>query len=114
MYKYEIPKRRGYPKTTFYEDYIVFNYKDGREIAIKANEIDRIDYVKPSLRGYLKASVWLGGTFPGRMEIYLSDCLNSSLLNYPSKKKLYLVKISYKDIIKLPNIYKEKMGYNSY
>ncbi len=35
MYSYEIPKRIGYPRTVFYDDGVVFYYKDGREIGVK-------------------------------------------------------------------------------
>lgn len=114
MYSYEVPKKLGYPKTVFYDDGIVFYYKDGREIHIRTDDIDRIIYVKPSLWNYLMASVWFGGTFPGRMEIYLSNNTFNSLLNSANNTKTYLVKISYKDINKLPTFYKQKMGFDSY
>ncbi len=110
MYSYEIPKKRGYPRTVFYDDGVVFYYKDGREIAVKASDIERIDYVKPSFWNYIKASYLFGGTYPGRMEIRLSYSVGSSLLNSVSNSKGYLVKISYNDIFKLPDIFKEKMG----
>ncbi len=114
MYSYEIPKKLGYPKTVFYDNGIVFYYKDGREISIKNTEIDRIEYVKPSLWNYLKASVFFGGVFPGRMEIYLSDAACNSLLNRVNNSKMYLVKISYKNTFKLPLWCKLKMGYELY
>ncbi len=83
MYSYEIPKRIGYPKTVFYDDGVVFYYKDGREIGVKASDIERISYVKPSLLNYIGAVLSLmfcgTGEQPGRMEIYLHDSVNGSL-----------------------------------
>lgn len=114
MYSYEIPKKRGYPRTVFYDDGIVFFYKDGREITVKADEIERIEYVKPSLWSYIGASVFFGGTFPGRMEIYLSERMGGSLFNRASDSVMYIVKIAYKDIFKLPEFFKTKMGLEKY
>ncbi len=108
MCKYEIPKRLGYPKTVFYDDAIILSYKNGIDVKINPNDIDRIEYVKPSVLSYLSALVWFGGTFPGRMEVYMKS---NTLLNPSITKKMYLIKISYNDILKLPNIYKEKMGW---
>lgn len=114
MYSYEIPKRIGYPKTVFYDDGVVFYYKDGREIGVKASDIERISYVKPSLINYIGAVLSLmfcgTGEQPGRMEIYLHDSVNGSLLNRADNRKLYLVKIAEMHIYKLPEFFKRKMG----
>lgn len=114
MYSYEIPQKRGYPRTVFYDDSVVFYYKDGREIGVEVSDIERIDYVKPSFWNYIKASFLFGGTYPGRMEIRLSDSMGNSLLNSVNTTRLYLVKISYNNIFKLPDIFKEKMGLEKY
>ena len=106
MEGYEIPKRLGYPRTVFYEDGIVFYYKDGSEVSVKTGDIERIEYARPSLWNYLTA--WFG-TYPGRMEIYLSGSGNA-LLGRADNKRLYLVKISEKYIYGLPEFYKRKMG----
>lgn len=114
MYSYEITKKLGYPRTVFYEDCIVFYYKDGREVRIGTNDIDSILYEKPSLWNYIKAYPFFGGTFPGRMEIYLTNSFGNSLMNRVSTSALYLVKISHKEIYKLPTFYKQKMGLDIY
>ncbi|MBD5132216.1 MAG: hypothetical protein HDT28_06510 [Clostridiales bacterium] len=111
---YEIKKKLGYPKTVFYEEGIVLTYKDGHEVTIRASEIDRIEYVKPSLLSYIMASPLFGGTYPGRMEIRMFGNYCNSLLNRVSNTSLYLIKISYKEIFKLPEIYKQKMGLPQY
>ncbi len=81
---------------------------------IGTNDIDRILYGKPSLLNYIKTWTFLGGTFPGRMEIYLTNSFDNSLMNRVSTSALYLVKISHKEIYKLLTFYKQKMGLDIY
>ncbi len=114
MYSYEAPKKLGYPKTVFYDDGLTLTYKDGREVTINAREIERIEYVKPSLWSFLGATVLFGGTFPGRLEIHLHENPTNSLMNSARTSTVYLVKIAYKNICRLPAWCKQKIGYETY
>jgi hypothetical protein len=67
--------------------------KDRFEIFIDKANIKKIEYCKPSFWNFITASV--GNVFPGRLEIYLK--------NKVGRTKLYLVKIEYNDISKLPS-----------
>lgn len=87
---------------TFFSDKIVLNKKKG-QVVIERGAIDYIRYKKPTFINYLLASVWFGGTFPGRLEIYIKDNIYTKKVY---KTKLFLVKIKYNDYIKLPYIYK--------
>lgn len=84
----------------FYSDKIVLLKKQGN-IIINNELIERIAYVKPTLLNYLLASIWFGGTFPGRLEIYLTQKVG--------KSKLYLIKIKYADVLKLPEFHVRKL-----
>lgn len=88
----------------FFTDKIVLLKKKGRVI-IELGSIDRIEYIKPTLLNYIFASVWFGGTFPGRLEIYLK---NDMLTKRKHWTLLYLIKIKYKDYLKIPPIYRTK------
>ena len=87
-------------KVIFYHDKIILLKKKG-DITIDVNNIERVEYVKPVLINYLWASTWFGGTYPGRLQIYLKEKVD--------KTKLYLVKIKYKDVLKLPEFYLRKI-----
>ncbi|MBD5583541.1 MAG: hypothetical protein HDQ88_00430 [Clostridia bacterium] len=93
-------------KAIFYPDKIIILSKK-RKTVINISSINHIDYVKPSLLNYMFASVWFGGTFPGRLEIYLN---NDLLTRQKCYTKLYLIRIKYKDYLKLPEIYKQKIN----
>ena len=88
----------------FFPDKIVLIKKKGK-VVIDIGGIERIEYAKPTLLNYIFASVWFGGTFPGRLEIYLKDNLYTRKAYYT---KLFLVRIRYKDYLKLPEIYRER------
>ena len=88
----------------FYSDKIVLIKKKG-EVVIDIGAIDRIEYVKPSLLNYIFASIWFGGTFPGRLEIYLK---NDMLTKRKHWSLLYLIRIKYKDYLKIPLVYRTK------
>ena len=84
-------------KAIFYPTEIVFLRKKGN-IAVSIDDIERIEYERPTLLNYILA---YGGTFPGRLEIYLKRKIN--------RTKLYFVRIKNKDIINLPEIYQRKI-----
>jgi hypothetical protein len=77
---------------------IVLLKKKGN-ITIGVEDIKRIEYKKPTLINYLLASTWFGGTYPGRLQVYLREKVG--------KTKLYLVKIKYKEFLKLPDVYRK-------
>lgn len=84
----------------FEHNKIVLIRKKGN-VVIAISDIVRIEYSKPTLFNYLFASTFFGGTFPGRLQIYLK--------NKVGKTKLYLVKIKYKDFLMIPNSYSDKI-----
>ena len=88
-------------KARFTEKKLIIFFKKG-DIIIDVSDIKLIDYKKPNLLNYLLASTWFGGTYPGRLQIHLNKKIG--------KTKLYLVKIKYKEFLKLPKIYREKSG----
>ena len=90
----------------FYPNQIVILKKRGK-VLIDIIDIERIDYEKPSLKNYLFSSVWFGGTFPGRLEIYLKDNILTQKKYYT---KTFLIRIKYKDYHNLPEIYKQKFN----
>lgn len=79
--------------------------KKRRNVILEIGAIDRIEYVKPTVLNYIFASVWFGGTFPGRLEIYLKDNI---LTRKAYHTKLFLVRIKYKDYLKLPETYRKR------
>ena len=85
----------------FFPDKIVLLKKQGK-VVIEIDAIERIEYAKPTLLNYILAS---GGTFPGRLEIYLKDNLFTRKAYYT---KLFLIKIKYKDYLQLPEIYRKR------
>jgi len=87
----------------FYPDKIVLLKKKGRVI-IEIGSIDRIEYAKPTLLNYLFA---FANVFPGRLEIHLK---NDPLTKRKHWTLLYLVRIKYKDYLKLPDAYRVRFG----
>jgi len=83
-------------RATFTNDKIVLIKKKGN-ITINIEDIERIEYTKPSLLNYLFASTWFGGTFPGRLQIYCNKKIK--------KTRLYLIRIKYKEVELLPSVY---------
>jgi hypothetical protein len=75
--------------------------KKNNKIIINIDDIERIEYSKPTLLNYLLSSTWFGGTYPGRLQIHLNKKIG--------KTKLYLVKINYKEFVKLPEVFKIKL-----
>ncbi len=94
----------------FYSDRIVVLKKSGNKV-IDIGAIEKIEYVKPTFLNYLLSSVLFGGTFPGRLEIYLKSNLFTERVH---STKLYVIKIKFKDVLKLPEVYREvfKVAYN--
>lgn len=87
-------------KATFNESEIIL-HKKGGDVVLAVNNIKQMEYVKPTLLNFILASIWFGGTFPGRLEIQLFQKVNNT--------KLYLVKIKFKDVLSLPDIYLQKI-----
>ena len=91
----------------FFPNQIILLKKKGKVI-IDIGAIREIRYEKPTLLNYLFASPLLGGgTFPGRLEIYLND---NPLTRRKYSTRLYLIRISYKDYLRLPDIYKQRFN----
>ncbi|MCI8988808.1 MAG: hypothetical protein HFK05_03530 [Clostridia bacterium] len=90
----------------FFPDKIVLFKKKGK-VVIEIGSIDRIEYAKPSLLNYIFASVWFGGTFPGRLEIYLK---NDPLTKRKHWTLLYLIRIKFKDYLKIPPVYRTRFN----
>lgn len=100
---YEVKKRGMYPKAIIYEEKVVI-FKKNKEIEIPIEEIERIDYAKPTLINYLfSIPCWFGGICPGRLEIYLKKKID--------KTRLYILKIRQNEIPKLPKFFKVAIGY---
>lgn len=92
---------------TFSPNQIVVFKKQGKVI-IDIGAIRHINYAKPSLLNYLFASPLLGGgTFPGRLEIYLNDNL---LTRRKYSTSLFIIPIKYKEYLQLPEIYKYRFN----
>lgn len=85
-------------KVIFYPDKIIFLRKKSN-ITVFIKDICSIVYEKPNFWNYFWAIPCFGGTFPGRLEIYLNKKIN--------RRKLYFVNIKFEDIYKLPEFYKE-------
>ena len=85
----------------FFHDKIEIIKKKGK-VVIDRGAIEFIKYKKPTLLNYLLASVWFGGTFPGRLEIYIKDNMFTRKAYYT---RLFLIRIKYKDYMQLPEIY---------
>lgn len=83
-----------FKEVDFYYDKIVFHKKSG-DVVIRLNEIERIEYVKPTILNYLLSGIAPGSTtFPGRLQIHTKVKIG--------KSKLHLVKIKHKEVVKLP------------
>lgn len=99
MEGFEIKKKFIYPRMIFYSDRIEIERKN-QIIVVRTEDIDRIEYEKPGFWNYLMSSCSFGGTYPGRLEIYLNRETGGTTL--------YLSAIKFKDIFKLPDFYKKK------
>lgn len=83
-----------FKEVDFENDKIVL-YKKSGDVVIKLNEIERIEYVKPTILNYLLCAIAPGSTtFPVRLEIRTKVKIGRS--------KLHLVKIKHKEVVKLP------------
>ncbi len=99
-------KRSGYSKIIFREEEMIL-YKKDVEIVVPTDYIEYIEYAKPSLFNYLwNIPCFFGGPCPGRLEIHLNKKVG--------KTSLYLVKIKYDEVWKLPKFYRVRMGISSY
>ncbi len=83
----------------FDEEKIILLKRKGN-IVINIENIKELYYTKPSLLNYLTATGGLD--YPQRLFILLKNKIN--------KKRLYYVKIKYKEIYKLPTYYKREIG----
>ncbi len=97
-------------KAIFFPDKIVILKKKSKVI-IDINSIERIEYAKPTLLNYIFATVLFGGICPGRLEIHLKDNI---FTRHAYHTKLFLIKIKYKDYLKLPEIYSQKFMLKQY
>lgn len=89
-------------KAIFYEDRMVYFHKKG-DITINLCDIDRIEYKKRSLINYfLVSGFFAGGTYPGRLEIYLKKKIG--------RTRLYLVSIKNSDYLRLPDGFRKLIG----
>ncbi len=77
-------------------------HKKNRDINIYVDDIKYILYEKPTiLKFFFIVLSPYGVVYPGRLEIYLKKKIG--------KTKLYLVRIKYKDVLKLPQLIKNKI-----
>ena len=84
-------------KSIFNPTEIVLLRKKG-DIIINIADIKQMEYTKPTFLNYFFASgLFPGGTFPGYLKIWLNKKIN--------KSKSYFMKIKYKDVLKLPEVY---------
>lgn len=83
-------------KAIFYSNRIVILKKKGN-ITINIEDIERIDYDKPTLWNYIVRAPALG---------YLRIFLKNKML------KAYYVRIKYKEVLKLPEFYRKKINSN--
>ncbi len=86
-------------KVIFYPTKIVFLRKK-ENITVNVSDIDWISYKKPTFINYLLT--FFSGTYPNRLEIYLNKKI--------SKTKLYLVRIKYKDVLKLQGFFQKEIN----
>lgn len=85
-------------KAVFFANRIVI-FKEIGNITINIEDIDRLEYIKPTLLNYLLP---IGGMGPGRLYIYLKNKIFGT--------SLYIIKIKYKDIFCLPEYYRKELG----
>jgi hypothetical protein len=86
-------------KAIFYPTEIALLRKKG-DIIIRINDIEWIEYTKPTFLNYFFASgLFPGSTFPGYLNIHLNKKIN--------KSKSYFVKIKNRDFPKLPKVYRK-------
>jgi len=76
--------------------------KANKNIYLAFNEIDELDYVKPTLFNYLTSHY--GSRYPGRLSITMKQ-------KDGKRGKVYLIKLKFKDYNNLPKKYNEKINY---
>lgn len=85
----------------FSQTEIILIKKSGN-VKISIDDIERMEYVKPTFINYLLVSgLFAGGIFPGYLKIWLNKKVNNS--------KSYLIKIKYRDVLKMPEFYLQKI-----
>lgn len=67
-------------KALFTPTEVIIIRKSGNFV-INVNDIKRIEYAKPNLVNYILASVWFGGTYPGRLQIHLHRKIGKTQLH---------------------------------
>jgi len=76
------------------DNYKIVLHKKSVEFVIRLNEIEFIEFVKPTILNYLLSDIAPGSTtFPGRLQIRTKVKKGNS--------KLYLVKIKHKEAVNL-------------
>ncbi len=87
-------------KDVEFEKDVITLHKKTANLAIGINNIESIEYVRPTPLNYFLSGIAHGSsTYPGRLEIRTKIKIG--------KSKLHLVKIKYKEVIMLPSIYLE-------
>lgn len=82
-------------KEVYFDNDKIVLRKNSGDVVIGLNEIERIEYVKPTILNYLLSGIAPGSTtFPGRLQIRTKVKIGRS--------KLHLVKIKHKEVVKLP------------
>ena len=85
-------------KATFNNFSLIVHKK--KDIHIHINDIKHIIYYRWSFFSALSA--FISQSFPGIMEVYLNEKVQG--------RKAYVFRLKYKDVVKLPKQFKEKMG----
>lgn len=79
---------------------VIILHKKTENLAIEINNIESIEYVRPTLLNYLLSGIAPGSsTYPGRLQIRTKMKIG--------KSKLHLIKIKYKEVLILPSFYLE-------
>lgn len=87
-------------KDVDFEKDVIILHKKTDNLAIGINNIESIEYVRPTLLNYLLSGIAPGSsTYPGRLQIRTKMKIG--------KSKLHLIKIKYKEVLILPSFYLE-------
>lgn len=87
-------------KDVDFEKDVIILHKKIENLAIGINNIESIEYVRPTLLNYLLSGIAHGSsTYPGRLQIRTKIKIG--------KSKLHLIKIKYKELLILPSFYLE-------
>jgi hypothetical protein len=71
-------------------------HKKNEDLIIDRNEIEDIEYVKPTLFNYLLSGIAPGSsTYPGRLQIKTEVKIG--------KTKLHLIRIKFREVLNLPS-----------